>query len=258
MAHDIERVKEKIVKLLKLAEKSGNEYEAASAMAKARTLMDKYQIDNVESLMEGDRDALFKERRATRAFKNCPVYIQSLSIAVATFNDCIASFRFGDDINFKKNEKRVFTYGKSVMFKGMVDDVDLCVDMFAMCIGAVNRLCNEYLKKIGHEGRYPVGLGNSFKSGCVATIARRLEELKNEISSVRGQRGTWLVETKSNAVHEYFGKPAYGSSKSKSANPASTAAYYSGVEAGNKVELQSKVSEVQGKDQHVAFNPKIN
>lgn len=245
MAHDtdIDRIKAKISKLLKLAEGSANEHEAANAMGKARSLMDKYQLTKIDIIEVDGVAKEFKAAQATRAFKACPKHIQWLATSIAKFNDCQAIFENGHEINFKKNDNRVHAYGKIIVFCGYSLDVDICVEMFARTVSAVNRLCAIFLAASGHEGRYPMGIGNAFKQGCADKIGNRLSELKIERQKLTTASGTSLVVVKDNAVSEYFGSVKYKSSCSRKLDSESFKAYEAGIKAGDEVELQKKIEE---------------
>lgn len=238
---DIDRIKSKISKLLKLAEGSSNEFEAANAMSKARALMDKYQITKIDIVEVNGIEKEFKEAQATRAFKACPKHIQWLSVYIAKFNDCQAKFITGVPIDFKKNDKRVYNYGKAIIFRGYSLDVDICIEMFTRAISAVNRLCAIYLENEGYEGRYPMGIGNAFKQGCVSRIGEILNGIKVERGRLTTSSGTSLVVLKENSVAAYFGEAKYGTSRGTERDYESEKAYLHGELAGNSVELQSKI-----------------
>lgn len=243
MAHDtdIDRIKAKISKLLKLAEGSANEHEAANAMGKARSLMDKYQLTKIDIIEVDGAAKEFKEAQATRAFKSCPKHIQWLATSIARFNDCQAIFEGGHEINFKKNDNRVHAYGKIIVFRGYSLDVDICVEMFARTVSTVNRLCSTFLAANGYEGRYPMGIGNAFKQGCAGRIGDRLHELKVERNKLVTASGTSLVVAKDKAVSEYFGSVKYKSTGTRRMDFESFKAYEAGVKAGNEVELQRQI-----------------
>lgn len=238
---DLGRIKAKISKLLKLAEGSGNEHEAANAMGKARALMDKYQLDKIDIIEVDGVSRAFKEAQATRAFKACPAHIQWLTVGVGKFNDCQAQFQHGHPIDFKANAKRVYSEGKIIVFRGYSLDVDLCIEMFTRLTGAINRLCGEYLQSIGHEGRYPMGIGNAYKRGAVSTILRRLDALKIERQKITTAKGTSLVVVKENAVAEHFGSAKYKSEKERKMDSTTFLAFLEGQKDGERVEIQKSV-----------------
>lgn len=240
---ELERIKSKIAKLMALAERGGTEHEAANAMSKARALMDKYQLEQSDLIDIGGDVQEFLSAAATRAFNSMPEYLNWLAVAVARFNDCQAVTTHGHIINFKKNDKRQNHFGKRVEFRGLKTDVEMAIDMFARLQGAVNRLCKEWLESIGHEGRYPVGLGTQFKAGCCTRLYHRITELTKEREQLTVKStGTALVVVKGAAVAKYFGEVTYAQSKWKGkADQDSIDAYREGKKSAETVEIQKHV-----------------
>lgn len=211
---EVDRMKAKIQKLMNLAEKSSNENEAASALAKARSLMDKYELTQIDILEVDGVKKEFMEGRATRTFAACPKHIDILAVAVATFNDCQA-VRNGEIVNYKKKEHDAKKYGYYIIFRGLKTDVEMALDMMARLMTVINDLCDKYLIEIGHEGKYPVGIGSKFKYGCASGICNKLKEFQKERDLLTTSAGTGLVLAKGNMVAEYFGNVKYGKSKVK-------------------------------------------
>ena len=245
MEQELIRIKAKITKLLNLAEKAANEHEAANAMAKARALMDKYQLSQIDVLEVGGEEKRFTRQNATRHFAAMPQYLSYLSTAVAKFNDCQARYDYGV-VNFKKKAYDVKQWGKAIEFVGLVDDVQMATDMFARLLGAINNLCTLFLARNGYDGKYPVKIGTRFKLGAVMTICDRLAELQKEREALITSSGTGLVVLKSAAVAEYFGEANYKKSTpnaTKNMDGESANAFRQGKIDGNKVEIQRMVNQ---------------
>jgi len=240
---NLERIKAKIEKLFNLAEGASNEHEAASAMAKARALMDAYQLSRIDILTVNGEEKEFGKQRATRVFNNVPSYMNILSVAVAKFNDCQSCFEW-DQKTFKVNAKQ---YGKVIVFKGYKQDVDMAVEMFDRLLFAVNNMCARWLVEIGHEGRYPVGLGNKFKYGACHTLCDRLKELMIERQKITTSTGTGLVVIKGAAVAEYFGEASYVDKKGPKIDaeldPEAAMAFFEGRRRGKDVEIHRAVED---------------
>lgn len=238
------RIKAKIAKLMALAERGGTEHEAANAMAKARALMDKYQLEQADIIDIGGEKQEFLSAAATRAFNSMPEYLNWLAVGVARFNDCQAVTTWGHEINFKKNDKRQNHFGKRIEFRGLKQDVEMAIDMYARLQGAVNRLCKEWLVENGHEGRYPVGLGTQFKAGACTRLYERLKALTKERESLTVKStGNALVVVKGAAVAKYFGEVSYEKSNWKGRPDAkSIDAFREGRKGAETVEIQKKVS----------------
>lgn len=240
---NLNRIKSKIEKLFNLAEHASNEHEAANAMAKARKLMDEYQLTRVDILTVGDKQVEFSTEAATRVFANIPVYMDILAVQVAKFNDCQA-VRRKDVKTFKANKKQT---GWAVVFRGMKQDVHIATEMYDRLMFAVNNLCARWLVEIGHEGKYPVGKGGKFKLGAVHTINERLREYMEEREKTMIEQGkhagTALVVVKGNAVAEYFGNVDYKQAKYNTGNDEdSTEAYFEGLRRGATVDVFHNVN----------------
>lgn len=242
MTDNIDRIKSKIEKLLTLAERASNEHEAANAMKKARVLMDEYQLEvfDCEGYAQGgSKGPEFKSARASRAFGTVQSYISWLAVAVAKFNDCQAVFESAL-VTRKKKEGDALKMGKAFVFRGLADDVDVAVDMFARLQGIVNGLCAEYMVKTYGEGyKYSMKLGGAFKSGAVLTLVKLLdEESLRRRSETLTKTGTSLVVRKENMVAEFFGAASYKSSSAKQQNDMDAIrAQHAGREAAKKVNV---------------------
>uniref|UniRef100_A0AAU7VHC2 DUF2786 domain-containing protein n=1 Tax=Serratia phage Spe5P4 TaxID=3159438 RepID=A0AAU7VHC2_9CAUD len=242
---ELERIKSKIAKLLNLAERAANEHEAANAMAKARALMDKYQLTRLDALDIGGESIQFTRVVATRHFAAMPEHMAYLATAVAKFNDVQAQYDYGF-VDFKKKEGDAKKFGKAIEFRGMVDDVNMAVDMYARLLGAINNLCTLFLAREGYNGKYPVKIGTRFKLGAVMTLCDRLHELQKAREALKTSNGTGLVVVKGAAVAEYFGEVSYKSkapSATKRMDGESSHAYQQGKRDGNKVEIQRNINQ---------------
>lgn len=245
---NLDRIKAKIEKLFRLAEGSANEHEAASAMQKARKLMDEYQLERMDIKGTGEHAQQFAEGRASRVFNNLPKYMSILATSVAKFNDCQAMLAW-DKKDFKANTKK---YGHYVQFRGLKEDVEVACGMYATLLGAINRLCSEWLDDIGHEGKYPVGIGGKFKYGCSSRLCSRLdamlrqrEEEYKEMARKEGSTGTSLVVLKSALVEQRYGAVEYGKSKFDSSNldMDEAMAYMAGCLAAETVQLNKQIAD---------------
>lgn len=242
---ELDRIKAKIAKLLNLAEKATNEHEAANAMAKARSLMDKYELSRIDVLEVNGEKREMLASDASRAYAACPAWMQTLAVAVATLNDCQAVFE-GAPVTYRTENRpgvRKKNWGKKLVFRGFRHDVELAIDMFARLVGALNNLFANWIKEKGHEGRIPMSLNTNFKSGAVATIRRVMIQAKIEREKLTTSSGTSLVVVKDNAVAEYFGAVSYGTAKAKAFTSDDAAdAYNEGRIRGHQVEVQRRVS----------------
>lgn len=241
---NLERIKAKIQKLFNLADKAKNEHEAANAMAKARKLMDEYQLSKYDIKGTGEHQQQFMESQVSRVFANMPKYMDILAVAVARFNDCHSRLLYGQK-TFKANVKNI---GKYLQFYGLKEDVEVAAGMYATLLGAINRLCNEYLESIGHVGKYPMGIGNQFKYGCARRLCERLNDLREEreaeFAKASQSTGTSLVLVKSQIVESHYGITQYTKVKHKQSDvEGGLEAFLAGLAAADQVQIQKQIQD---------------
>jgi hypothetical protein len=206
---NIEKIKDRIAKLLRMAQDASSPNEAAIAAGRARKLMDEYQIDAFDVSQRVQEE--FGVFGATKYFKKMPTYMSILSVAVAKYNDCQARYDYGR-IDFGVD---IGAEGERVLFQGYKSDSELAGQMFERLIGAVNRLCKEYLTAQGFA-TYQVALGLQFKEGAVQAILQRLATMTAERDQITvGAAGNSLVVVKKQGVDAHFGEVKYGSSKAR-------------------------------------------
>ena len=100
---DMEKIKDRIAKLLNMANDASSPEEAALAAKRARALMDKYQLDQLD--IEGRLTEAFGEQQATRFFAALTQYMSFLATCIAQYNDCQSVFTYGE-VEFKKESSR--------------------------------------------------------------------------------------------------------------------------------------------------------
>jgi hypothetical protein len=242
---DIEKVKERIAKLLKMAADESSPNEAAIAAGRARALMDKYQLDafDIGNRIEEEFGAI----PATRFYAAIPQYLSVLSVAVARYNDCQARFENGT-VDYKKKDDDIKQRGKRVTFLGYKSDVDLAAQMLDRLHDAINRLCKEHLRDRGYD-KYPVRIGGAFKTGAVMTIIQRINAMTAErdaltTNATASGPGTSLVVLKKAAVDDHFGNVEYDGVRYKTPEDAAEhEALQTGKIRGATVEINRLVQE---------------
>jgi hypothetical protein len=160
---NIEKVKDRIAKLLRMAKDSGSPNEAAIAASRARSLMDKYQT--------------FGEERATRTYTAIPTYMNTLSVAVAFLNDCNVSIKWDDAAAPTGNQPRGRRF---IIFRGYSNDSALALAMFKSLIACIDALCKSHLVSNGYAGRYPRDIGEAFKIACAREVVARIQAIAFE------------------------------------------------------------------------------
>lgn len=241
---DLSKIKERIAKLLNMASDASSPNEAAIAASRARKLMDKYQLSQLD--IEDSVPEAFAAKHATRAYAALPHHLNVFSVAVAKYNDVQAVIDYGVVTHKQKVKQNrgnsVKYHGKIIMFRGYANDVDLAVNMFKSLIDAVDRLCREYVATLG-GGRFPVGIGTEFKKAAILEITSRLREMTVERDRLTStSTGTSLVLSKSLAVVEKFGAAGYKDVKTTmKADDESYAARQAGIKAGRAIEIVKSV-----------------
>lgn len=236
---DLNKIKDRIAKLLRMADDASSPNEAAIAASRARKLMDKYQLSQLDINDSVDED--FSTSAAGRMFAALPQHLSIFSVAVAKYNDVQSFFDYGV-VDFKKKDGDRKKVGKQINFRGYASDVQLAIQMYDTLLAAVDRLCKEYLSDKGYA-KYPVGVGGKFKMAAILEISVRLSAMTVERDKITNEStGTSLVLMKSIAVSEKFGAPKY--KEVKVAAPKSkedTSAYDAGRRAGRSVEITKTV-----------------
>lgn len=166
--------------------------EAAIAAKRARSLMDKHQIqmhDLEEASLFGTGNA------AGNARVYIPVWENMLSVAIGNYNDCL-----------------VDVYAGRLRFKGYDADVQVAQFMFTYMMGTAKRLCSEFMKQKGYT-RYNATVGTAFKSAFTRELCIRLKILATERDALEYSPGQSLVVFKKAEVEAEFGTARYKESK---------------------------------------------
>lgn len=235
---DLSKIKERIAKLLRMAEDVSSPNEAAIAASRARKLMDKYQLDTFDLGEALDQE--FGTVNATRFFAAIPVYLSAFAVSCANYNDCQARFSFGS-VDFKKKAGEAKKIGKCVTFMGYKNDVELAAQMYSYICDCVDSLAKKYFQGAGYT-KYPVGLGKAFKLTAFNAVAARMESMTKERDALEATPGNSLVLFKKAAVDAHFGEVNYGQVKHKSlSSEESRAASKAGYEAGHKIKIREEL-----------------
>ena len=227
-SEDLQKIKQRIVKLLAMAADASSPEEAAIAARRARLLMDKHQLAEFD--LQGRIAEAFAEKAATRFFAAMPIYLQFLASRIGQYNDCQAVLKAGA-VDFKKKPGYETTVGRAVVFKGYESDVDLAVQMYHRLTEAVDRMCKEFLLDKGYT-KYPVRIGSQFKLGAIMTIGNRISEMLKDREQIAmdgfapgdfdvsefaddtdpstSSRALVLMDVKKASVEEHFGKLGAG------------------------------------------------
>lgn len=232
----IEKIKDRIAKLLRMSKDSSSPEEAAIAAGRARSLMDKHQLDEFD-VSDCVQD-VFAQKRATALYKAIPKYMSILSVAVAKYNDCQAKY---DDEYVGMELKR------AIMFLGYKNDVDLVEMMFDRLLKIMHKLSKEHIQKtmpgVNMESPEAARVSALFKQGVVDELARRLQDMTVERDALTANKitGSSLVIIKSKAVDEKFGKAKYGTVRTRLLSENEENARTAGRIEGRKVTIVQAV-----------------
>src|SRR6266852_9239767 len=181
--------------LAKTTENGCTEEEHLAAFAKARAMIDAYEIDDAELALTKDEKAILrKEPKGTRD----PHGIKSgLALAVAKFTDC-----------------RVWRTGQALTFCGLQSDANFATWLLDHLTAFVQGELTRYLigdVSLDYSNRRRVI--NGFVSGCTSRISERLNALCQASTPVTSNARA-LVVVKGQAVAEkmremgiHLGKP---------------------------------------------------
>ncbi|QRE00560.1 hypothetical protein [Burkholderia phage BCSR129] len=188
---DINKIKDRIAKLLAMAADTSSPEEAAIAMQRARRLMDKHQID--EAQIRGFRESLAEKEYTSvwhgKRYKYRPRWMIILAYAVAQYNDCQQWINDG-----------------RILFRGFTDDVAMSVQMFDRLCAQVDSWCRLYMKTIGEGSHYKASIGNPYKFGMAQRIISKLNSLRAERDQISDSAGNSLVVIKAELVATHFGE----------------------------------------------------
>jgi hypothetical protein len=228
----LDKIKERIAKLLSMAKDASSPNEAAIAAQRARAMMDKYQLDEYD--IKDAAPDVFGEVDVTRAFAAMPYHMDILSVAVAAYNDCQSVFyeaRMDYKMESKQNQNdklgggRTKKFGKKAVFRGYKRDVELAKMMFDNLCANIDALCKKYMQE-NYPGRYSVRIGGEYKAAAARVLCAKFREMTEAREALTYSSGNALVVVKTAAVNEKFGDVEY-TKKSKS---SSVADYESQVE----------------------------
>jgi hypothetical protein len=213
---ELQRIKERIAKLLAMAKDASSPNEAAIAAQRARALMDKYQIDEYDVSEVAPHE--FSHDGVTRAFAALPYHINILSVAVALYNDCqsilvkdIVKYRQAGKARLNSRDGRSTKHvGCKIVFRGHKEDVELAKQMLDRLLQNIDQLCKQYMQA-NHPGKYNVRIGGEYKAGAARALCAKFKEMTVERQQLTSSAGTSLVIVKSKRVDEHFGDVNYRS-----------------------------------------------
>lgn len=233
---DLSKVKDRIAKMLAKANNNSNVHEAAIAARRARALMDKHQLDELDIAGVEKKAHEFAAQCHGKDYAFMPIYRDLLAVAVGKFNDCWVSregVKHGRSVRYR------------VMFKGMANDVGLATQMWDYLCDTVDAMCKAHMKERGYT-RYVASVGDAFKKACASTLCSRLAEATIEREQIMGLVGTGLMVVKQELIAQHFEQapPKYVNVRFKSkATSEADLASAAGAAAGRKIEIVKSLND---------------
>jgi hypothetical protein len=221
MNDEIERIKDRIRKMLSMANDKANINESAVAASMAEKLMRKYQLDMSDIEIE-KLDARDANSEYEYTGRSCPLWKQNLAVVLANLNDC--------QVRYSNHGE----YSQGFLFQGVGPDPVVAAEIYKYLVNEVERLA-----KASVSGRKAI---NSFKIGAKDTLCRRLRELKAERDAqfAASSTGTALVVRKKDIIEDVFGQAQYG--KGSGGARSDWEGYYAGKRAAEGINLSDQIS----------------
>lgn len=185
MSEDLDKIVERVQKILALGRRGGTEAEAAAAMAKAQELLAKHNLD-MAAVEKGAPSQREKVSRDTGMY----LYQRRLWHSVADLNFCLCftTVELGEYRGKKKYRNRTYVVGRKVNTRATLA-------MAGYLEGAVDRLCRERLAVRTHHATTPGNLHQqffsswavSFREGCADRLVAKLSE-RRKVALKRAER----------------------------------------------------------------------
>ena len=226
-----EKILARISKLLAMAKDTSSPEEAAIAAQRARSLMDKHQI---EEFQVPGADGTFKEafatNRAGKVAKELSLWRQWVATGVARYNDCIARLPYVDNKGKRSQQ---------VEFSGYESDVYVATAMYEYLCNTVEMLAKSHCKILPEGVDKKVAYAN-FCKGAGSTLGSRLKALCKERDEQVSSNGTAVMVVKADAVKEHFGEAEYKQSRTRYTEKGIDSAVY-GAQAAKSISIHAQV-----------------
>lgn len=208
-----DKILTRVKNLLDMAKDASSPNEAAIAARRARSLMDKHQIEEGD-LTDDTSTMKFGEHTVLRDTNQ--KWHSWMVVAIAELNDCIVKGTYG-----------------GYKYQGTKEDVELCAYMGDYIVSQCEYQYSVYSSLNGRAG------GNAWKEGFSNVICGRLQEMKRERQTV----GKGIMVVKAGLVEEHFGAPEYRESSSSPRTAEEVMAMIQGREAGQDMQFNEGITE---------------
>lgn len=166
---------DRIQALLAMGKDTSSEHEAAIAMKRARSLMDKYQLDMSDFENSNHIEPDFDYTEYDTGGSRRKGWVGELAVAVAELNDCILSF----NRDYAK-KGRVF-----YIYEGFKEDVKLCRWMLNYLVETCEHL---YEMNKDYLDLYGLAQKNDFINGLSGGLVTRMERIIRSRKETKKER----------------------------------------------------------------------
>lgn len=183
------KIMDRVRKLLRMADDTSSPHEAAIAATRASKLMAKHNIaSSAVRLEQGVSATDINPVHASRQFSRVPRWFAALIVPVAELHDCHARYVPGRP-------------GKRVEFLGVDQDAQVCAYVFDYLIAQIDMLAQRYKDRFPGATRAAL---NDYRKGCAAGILEVLAKMKAEKEAAEREvtTGRELVVRKLDVIAE--------------------------------------------------------
>lgn len=226
---EINKVLEKIQKLLNLASDKSNEHESAVAASMAAKMMAKYNIDMADVIaadLTSNKDNLVDEALVNSSYaKNPPLWLSTLAINITKVFDCRIRMIWNKEL--RRYKIHIFGYKP---------DVQVSRYVFVFIFNRILEISEEYENSMKKQNRFfNITLKKDYMLGLAIGIYSKLSDLYKK-EEVITSSGTSLVVLKTTSIVEKYGEFNY--IKKEGANSSH---FNSGYRDSSKIELLKSI-----------------
>lgn len=213
----------KIKDLLALSE-SPNEHEARAALLKARELMVKYKVSELDITDVRDRPVVKKHTGVTYSVRRDP-WVSYLATVIAEHHCC-------RDFMFRKKKKQTIEVG----LLGFSGDVEICMQVFSYAVECVRLVTEKYRKKSSAD------VANGYGFGFVRGLMDAYEKQQAEKESEEGWALVVMTPKEVEEADRSFKRTKSGDVSGRVEN-ADRRAFGKGMEDGSRFGMVKRIRE---------------
>ncbi len=214
-----EKILERVKRLLAMANDVSSPNEASIAAARARSLMDQYQIH--EETISLTQEQQFDEVSSGSCNKYIQRWISLLSVAVSKLNDCQAVIRRSP-------------LGSDIVYRGFKSDTQMAKLLHEFLVDSCEKFLKQSEIKSATERNY-------YRIGFACEMQAKVEEILKERQTVVYSSGTSLILQKKKAIENHYGASRTRSHRI-SVNKAQDKAYSRGASDARSLSLNQQIS----------------